>query len=231
MKNYDNMDNLNSIIFNNVYISHILSIDPLRDKSLAFYNEGCMHVKNNNFIKAETSFLNSISIDDNFDKAWHNLALTYYQLGKLDDAKTALIKTNKLDSNNLNVLNQLANIYTILEQYQDAVKIYNQLIELDPEDHLSWSNKGANLMKSQYLQDAHECFIKSLEINPNNFDAYYNLACLFAKSNEPEKVIINLKNAQSINPSFKIKDSLLNDPDLQSINQHKIIKDYISFSQ
>ena len=131
----------------------------------------------------------------------------------------------------LNVLNQLANIYTILEQYHDAVKIYNQLIELDPEDHLSWSNKGANLMKSNHLEDAYECFITSIEINSNNFDAYYNLACLFAKSNEPKKVIINLKNAQSINPSFKIKDSILNDPDLQSINQHKIIKDYISFSQ
>ena len=208
-----------------------MSIDPLRDKSLAFYNEGCMHVKNNNYVKAETSFLNSISIDDNFNKAWHNLALTYYQLGKLDDAKAALIKTNKLDSNNLNVLNQLANICTILEQFEEAVKIYDQLIELNPKDHLSWSNKGANLMKSNHLEDAYECFITSIEINPNNFDAYYNLACLFAKSNEPEKVIINLKNAQSINPSFKIKDSLLNDPDLQSINQHKIIKDYISFSQ
>ena len=90
-----------------------------------------MHVKNNNYIKAEfLNFLNSISIDDNFEKAWHNLALTYYQLGKLDDAKTALIKTNKLDSNNLNVLNQLANIFTILEQFEEAVKIYNQLIEL-----------------------------------------------------------------------------------------------------
>ena len=208
-----------------------MSIDPLRDKSLAFYNEGCMHVKNNNYVKAETSFLNSISIDDNFNKAWHNLALTYYQLGKLDDAKAALIKTNKLDSNNLNVLNQLANIFTILEQFEEAVKIYDQLIELNPKDHLSWSNKGANLMKSNHLEDAYECFITSIEINPNNFDAYYNLACLFAKSNEPEKVIINLKNAQSIIPSFKIKDSLLNDPDLQSINQHKIIKDYISFSQ
>lgn len=231
MKNYDKLDNLNSIIFNNVCINYILSIDPLRDKSLAFYNEGCMHVKNNNFVEAETSFLSSISIDDNFDKAWHNLALTYYQLGKLEDAKNALIKTNKLVSDNLNALNQLANIYTILEQYQDAVKIYNQLIELDPEDHLSWSNKGANLMKSKYLQDAHECFIKSIEINSNNFDAYYNLACLFAKSNEPEKVIINLKNAKRVKPSFKIKDSLLNDPDLQSINHHKLIKNYISFSQ
>ena len=229
MKNYDNMDNLNSIIFNNVYISHILSIDPLRDKSLAFYNEGCMHVKNNNYIKAETSFLSSISIDDNFDKAWHNLALTYYQLGKLDDAKAALIKTNKLDSNNLNVLNQLANIFTILEQFEEAVKIYDQLIELNPKDHLSWSNKGANLMKSNHLEDAYECFITSIEIDPRNFNSYYNLACLFAKSNEPEKVLTNLKNAKKINPSLKIKDSLLKDPDLQNINHHRIIKNYINF--
>ena len=206
-----------------------MSIDPLRDKSLAFYNEGCMHVKNNNYVKAETSFLNSISIDDNFNKAWHNLALTYYQLGKLDDAKAALIKTNKLDSNNLNVLNQLANIFTILEQFEEAVKIYDQLIELNPKDHLSWSNKGANLMKSNHLEDAYECFITSIEIDSRNFHSYYNLACLFAKSNEPEKVLTNLKYAKKINPSLKIKDSLLKDPDLQTINHHRIIKNYINF--
>ena len=206
-----------------------MSIDPLRDKSLAFYNEGCMHIKNNNFTKAEASFLNSISIDDNFDKAWHNLALTYYQLGKLEDAKTALIKTTELTPDNSIVLNQLANIYTKLDQYQEAVKIYNQLIKFDPEDHLSWSNKGATLMKSNLLQDAYECLITSIKINSDNFHGYYNLACLFSKSNEPDKVILNLKQAKKIYPSLDIKNSLLNDDDFKNIIKHDIIQDFLNF--
>jgi tetratricopeptide (TPR) repeat protein len=65
-----------------------------------------------------------------------------------------------------------------LENYEESGKIFNELAEanLNPEQKSKVHyNQGNNLMQEQKYGEAVEAFKKSLRLNPDDYDAKYNL--------------------------------------------------------
>ena len=83
----------------------------------------------------------------------------------------------------------------------DAEKLYNQVLEIDPDHVDTHANLGVlfiNLSKNQKAIASSE---KAIKINPNCFAAYNNLALAFKSIGELEKAAINYKKAIKIDPS------------------------------
>ena len=62
-------------------------------------------------------------------------------------------------------------------------------------------------------------FQLSIRIEPDIADNYYNLACIYAKLNQPEKAINSLKKA--VEKGYDDLDQIKTDNDLDGIRAHR----------
>lgn len=56
------------------------------------------------------------------------------------------------------------------KKYEEAIKCFDKLIELDPNNARVWYYKGVLLYKLGKYEEAIKCFDKTLQINPNYAD-------------------------------------------------------------
>ena len=56
-------------------------------------------------------------------------------------------------------------------KYEEALKLFEKALELDPTDHKTWNQKGIALRSMGRYNEAIECFNKSLELVPKDLDA------------------------------------------------------------
>ena len=61
-----------------------------------------------------------------------------------------------------------------MEDYNLAIKCYDQALTLNPENTNALSNKGAAFANSGDLESGMKCFGKALEINPLDVNARIN---------------------------------------------------------
>jgi tetratricopeptide (TPR) repeat protein len=117
--------------------------------------------------------------------------------------------------NKMKVLTNKASVYYNLEQFEEAIPLYEEVIALDPDFYEHYSNKGAALLKMGQYDDAIELYKTSLEKEINNFPAYYNMACAYALKGDTAGAIEHLQTALSIRP--EAKDFATQDTDLQAL--------------
>jgi tetratricopeptide (TPR) repeat protein len=55
-------------------------------------------------------------------------------------------------------------IYVGLGKYEDAIKCYDEIIKIKPDDAFTWYNKGIALANLGKQEDADNCFAKAREI-------------------------------------------------------------------
>lgn len=88
------------------------------------------------------------------------------------------------------------------DKYEEELKIYEEAIEINPEDSVSWYNKG-NLLASnfgQYLK-AIECFDVALKINPSFDIAWVCKGSAYGDLEEHHEAIKCFDEAIKINPN------------------------------
>ena len=60
--------------------------------------------------------------------------------------------------------------------FSEAIKELDKVIELDPEDSVSWQNRGASKNNLDNFEEAIQDFDKAIEINPDESILYKNRA-------------------------------------------------------
>ena len=77
-------------------------------------------------------------------------------------------KLNKMLSAGLIALRQNKN--------NEALQIFEKILEIDPTNSMAWNNKGVALRKLKKIEEAIECFNKALSIEPKLIRAMINKA-------------------------------------------------------
>jgi len=90
-----------------------------------------------------------------------------------------------------------------------ALKLYNQVLKIDPNYVHAHNNLSIIFIKLKDFQKAKECFEKVIAINPNNADAHSNLGNIFKELEENQKAINCYEKAITINPNNAIAHSNL----------------------
>jgi glycosyltransferase involved in cell wall biosynthesis/predicted O-methyltransferase YrrM len=141
--------------------------------------------------------------------------------GKLEQEKIVYLldkfRRMEQDSTFLDVLNwqPLANEYMAQQQYPEAIRLYEQGMELEPETAdavknllaAAYNNLGSALRSQGNLPQAVQLFQKELAIHPtlsNNDLAklHYNVAATFKDEGEFEQASIFLHNVLQLDPTF-----------------------------
>lgn len=100
--------------------------------------------------------------------------------GDQELAVDTLIDALRWNPKNTYALTMMGNIIAKFKNDIDtAMTYFNQVIELNPEDHIAINNLGANLLQQGKVEQAKEYFEKALKINPDYANTYYALALIF----------------------------------------------------
>jgi tetratricopeptide (TPR) repeat protein len=101
------------------------------------------------------------------------------------------------------------------KRIKEALAIYTEILDKDPGHVASLNDTGALcLLEGRYF-DAITYLEKAVRLKPGFVTPCYNLACAYALNNEPEKGMIYLEKAISIDK--EVKAWAKNDPDLKNL--------------
>jgi tetratricopeptide (TPR) repeat protein len=95
--------------------------------------------------------------------------------GKLDEAVNAYQKAIEADRGNLDLYNDLGNIYFSLKMYEKAASSFQQATERDPNFALGWYNLAHALRKGNRNAEAAGAYRQYMRLRPDDPDPYYGL--------------------------------------------------------
>lgn len=101
---------------------------------------------------------------------WNKIGIGYQMLFDPQDAMRCYQTSLKMDSHNVNTLNNLGTIFDSLKQYKNAVKMYRKALKIEPKSALVLKNLGTDLMAQHKYQKGWEVYKSALEVDPQIFD-------------------------------------------------------------
>ena len=119
----------------------------------------------------------AVTLNKNKVTNWENLAGIYRQLlnfaqGADQWAITALSQAIKLDPNNPNLKLNLGGIYYALNNYDEAIRFFQQAIDVKPDFANGYYNLSAAYREKGDFQKAHEAMQITLNLVPSNSEDY-----------------------------------------------------------
>ncbi|MFD1609838.1 tetratricopeptide repeat protein [Oceanobacillus luteolus] len=81
------------------------------------------------------------------------------------------------------------------KKYEEAAKLFNEIIEENPSDPLGYINFGNLLVELQENERAERFFLKAIDLDENAATAYYGLGNLYFEQNQFEHAAKYLQHA------------------------------------
>ena len=97
----------------------------------------------------------------------------------------------KDENNKIEIFRTIAGIYYQTKDYDSALLTYDKLLKLKPNDEEAQYMKGVIYITSKNYQKAIDHLEYQIEINPNNYHGYNNLAWLYATADD-----VNFRDAE-----------------------------------
>ena len=97
------------------------------------------------------------------------------QAGKLPEAAAAYQRAIDADRGNLDLYNDLGNVYFALKRYGDAATAFADATRRDPRYALGWYNLAHALRKADRPREAADAYRRYITLKPDDPDPYYGL--------------------------------------------------------
>ncbi|MHA1904096.1 MAG: hypothetical protein ACW99V_09860 [Candidatus Thorarchaeota archaeon] len=105
-------------------------------------------------------------------RAWELLAHLLSQMEeRLEELQEVVNKILELDPNSISALRALASGYYNTDNYAEAIRIYQDIVDRRPEDPLSWDHLAHTLNWAKRYGESLECWKRKLELKPDDFRA------------------------------------------------------------
>ncbi|MGE0267378.1 MAG: tetratricopeptide repeat protein [Candidatus Omnitrophota bacterium] len=95
---------------------------------------------------------------------------------------------------------QRANAYYTLQDYARAADDFSQLIKLEPEDYIGYSNRGECFLKLNRPQDALADFNRAIRLNPADEYTYANRGMAYFSLGQTAEALADLAKAIDLAP-------------------------------
>lgn len=126
--------------------------------------------------------------------------------GDQEEAINCLIDALRWNPKNEWALLMMANIFAkFKEDIDTAMKYYDQVLIVKPDDNIALNNIGANLMQLGKTEEALKYFNKAIRINPDYPNTHYALALVNDMKGDFKEAFTHAINAIEVNPK---KDGL-----------------------
>ncbi len=166
------------------------------------------------FHKALEKQLMALDIENEASYIHNEAGVDYILLHEFEKAKTSFLTAISYSSTWSVPYMNLALMFSKID-LEKALNISRQAVRLSPKSSLAQHILGLIYFNMKNLMPAEESFLKSLEINSNNPDAYYNLACIKSLTGKKDKAFEYLELA--FKNGFTDFEHIKNDTDLEAI--------------
>ncbi|TYA57357.1 tetratricopeptide repeat protein [Formosa maritima] len=122
--------------------------------------------------------------------------------GDQEEAINCLIDALRWNPKNEWALLMMGNIFAkFKEDIDTAMKYYDQVLVVKPDDNIALNNIGANLMQLGNTEEALKYFNKAIEINPKYSNTHYALSLVSEMQDDYEDAFKHSLNAIKVNPN------------------------------
>ncbi|NJM14486.1 MAG: tetratricopeptide repeat protein [Bacteroidales bacterium] len=145
--------------------------------TVMYYNAALAAHNAEMYDEAKRFYKESINLEYGGKDTYINLRSIYLEQGDTTAAIESLKEgLNKLKDSDL--ARELANLYIITNRAEEALKYINIILETDDSNDVIWFTKGVLVDRVGDKETALACYKKAIELNPQYFDAYYNLSVI-----------------------------------------------------
>ncbi len=171
------------------------------DLASEYYNLGNAYYKLGNYTRAILFFQKAMTLDESLYKAGFNLSLALINDGRPGEAEEAVGKLLAMDPDNQSLLEVLAFAYHGQDKDEDAVAVYQQILDVSPEQVNARYNLAVLLWKLENADDALDEFVLVLEYSPDDLDTLFNLGQLLLEQEQAEEAVETLEQYLQLEPS------------------------------
>jgi tetratricopeptide (TPR) repeat protein len=148
------------------------------------------HFRNSEFTQAEESYQRILEEEPRNVECLCNMAVVQLRQGKLKEAETHIKKAQAYRYNN-DFAHYLSGVVSLRQgRYQQALESIDEGLKIKPDNADGHLSKGYILVQMKRYPEAEAAFVETLNHNPNCGDAHFNLATLYALSENPQKEIV-----------------------------------------
>ena len=130
------------------------------------------------------------------------LALRYHREGNLDYAKYVYQHVLGIDPQNADALHLLGVSVYQSEQYDIAINLITQAIQIDSTKPLFFTNLGNAFQKQGKLEKSVQVYQKAIQIQPDYAEAYFNLGNSLREQGKLKESTQALQKAIQIQPDY-----------------------------
>ena len=116
-------------------------------------------------------------------------------------------------------LYKLGNGFADLNDHEASIASYEKAIEIKPDKHEAWSNRGVSLDDLGRKEEAIESYDKAIEFKPDYANAFYNRACCHSLIGNLEVALEDLTIAFRLEPEA-CRQLATTDSDLDPLRSH-----------
>lgn len=196
------------------HFRYALKLNPYYEK--AFSNLGIAYCKKGLTDEAVASFNRALDIDPYYLEAYNNMKRVKGLARKHERAIYRLKRKIKRQKNNPGLHFRLGETYNRAGMTQLALEQYEKALSLQPEAVDCLNVLGGFYAAHYRYQEAADMFERLSRLLPRSALAYYNLACIYALQNKPQKAITALKAA--VDNGYDNWGQIATDKDLENIH-------------
>jgi tetratricopeptide (TPR) repeat protein len=125
-----------------------------------------------------------------------------YEEEKADESSVDLLEkmVQSIEPDIYKFYNEANSLYE-QTKYAEAISLYNEVLEYDPNDVASLLSKGSSLYKMNQYEEALQNYEKAIEVNPKESMSYFNSGTALAALGRYEEALQNYEKAIELNPN------------------------------
>jgi tetratricopeptide (TPR) repeat protein len=169
----------------------VIELDPNNEDALSGL---AMAAAESGDVAAAAAMLEKAGAKNPNPRAMAQLAEMYEQMKDYRSAAKAWQKALDLSGGNPEIKRQLAENLTLSGQFDEAVRLYEELVEDEPKDIGSVLRIAQIYQQKRNLAKAREFVKKARDLDPTNLDARYNEVNLLEAEGKPAEALAAMKD-------------------------------------
>lgn len=155
-------------------------------------------------------WVNTVQTSPNSHNAWNNIGDDYDKLKDYENAIKGFTQSTVMKANYADAYHNRANIYLKTGRLDLARDSYLTALKYSPGLFQTYVSLTQVELMQKKPEKAMEYAKKTVEMQPNNFQAHYVLGVVLAQSGNREEALKEIKISLQLNPNFgPAKDALV----------------------
>ncbi|MDR0789519.1 MAG: tetratricopeptide repeat protein [Bacteroidales bacterium] len=191
----------------NFNVNQVLLIDKLNPK--AYFLKGWTLKEQGDTLKAVEAYKKAIELKPDYGDVFEELGLLYAKKGD-GLAVEYLNSAININPKNTTAMYALGLFYQTNENYQKALDIYKQVLDINPNETKTLNSVGAiNMYEKKDYAVALDCFTKAIATDSNYVLAWLNRGDTYERMGEVQKAKEDYRKVLTLDPTQEFAKSHL----------------------